>query len=258
MTFDVAEAKNYIESIDLRGTPRSIRGQDAATDTGVAFDKTKTQAQVVGSGIFSFEQGVDAAVREAISNSALLAQLHANKQVKFEEDPERWFGLYGEVLENVGWTIQDQGWNDYSADGTQAEVNEKIIDLLTVALGASPTALAVITSTINTLRGMAPNSPWITIFSREVQKANMARFQIGLVSTDERGDVFVDLVASIVSATNEITQVLFFKWKDAHASFKARTQKVSVNRLSLTDLGPTILGKIRAYQADYLSSIKDV
>lgn len=258
MAIDFARAKNYVKSIDLRGTRRSILGMDAAADAGVVFDKAKNQAQVVGSGVFSFEQGVDAAVRKAISDSALLAQLHANKQVKFDEDPERWFKIYGEVLEHVGWTVQDQGWNDYSADGTQAEVNEKILDLLTVALGASPAALSVITATVNALKDMTPDSPWISIFSREVQKANMARFQIGLVNTDEHGDVFVNLVACIISARNAITQVLFFKWKDAHASFKANTQKVSVNRPSLEELGPTIRNKIRAYQTDYLSSIKDL
>ncbi len=258
MPLDIAQAKSYIESIDLRGTPRSILGMDAATDAGVAFDKAKNQAQVVGSGIFSFEQGVDAQVREAISDSALLAQLHANKQVKFEEDPQHWFKIYGEVLQNVGWAVQDMGWNDYSAGGTQAEVNEKIVDLLTVALGASATAVAVITATINALKGMTPNSPWITIFSREVQKANVARFQIGLVNADERGAVLVNLVACIIRAENAITQVLFFKWKDAHAFFSANSQKVSVNRPSLSDLGPAIRSKIRAYQADYLSSIKDI
>jgi hypothetical protein len=258
MPIDKDDAKKYISSIDLTGTPRGILSQDAATDAGVLFDSAKNQAQVVASGLFSFTQGVDAAVREGISSSALLAQLHANKQVQFEKDPQAWFQTYSEVLQNVGWTVQDQGWNDYSADGTQAQVNEKILDLLAVALGAAPTALAVITATIKALQAMDSQSPWITIFSREVQKANVARFQVGLVSIDPNAQVFVDLVACILSATNSITQVLFFKWKAAHATFKADAMKVSVDRMSLIDLGPAIRTKIRAYQADYLSSIKDV
>lgn len=258
MAFDLAAAKKYVESIDLRGTPRQILPMDAAADAGVVFDKAKNQAQVVGSGIFSFAEGVDAQVREGISDSALLAQLHANKQVKFEKDPERWFSVYGELLENVGWTLQDKGWSDYSADGSQAEVNEKILELLTVALGVAPTALAVVTATITALKGMTPNSPWFTVFNREVQKANMARFQIGLVSKNKDDDVTVSLVACIIKATNAITQVLFFKWKEAHASFRANNLNVSINRPSLIDLGPDIRNRIRAYQADYLSSIKDV
>jgi len=258
MPFDVAKAKAYVQSIDLTGTPRSILGMSAATDTGAIFDKAKDQAQVVGSGVFSFQQGVDAQVREAISDSALLAQLLANKQVKFESHPERWFRIYGEVLGNVGWTVQDQGWSDYTADGTQVEVNEKILDLLTVVLGVAPTALAVITATLKALKGMAADSPWITIFSREVQRANVARFQIGLVNTDKDADVFVNLIACILSARTAINQVLFFKWNEAHASFKADSQKVSIDRGAVTDLGPAVRTKIRAYQADYLSSIKDV
>jgi hypothetical protein len=63
----------------------------------------------------------------------------------------------------------------------------------------------------------------------------MARFQIGLVNIGEHGDVFVDLVACIINANNSVTQLLFFKWKDANASFKASTQKVSINRPSLND-----------------------
>jgi hypothetical protein len=86
----------------------------------------------------------------------------------------------------------------------------------------------------------------------------MARFQIGLVNTDTNGDVFVNLVACIVSAQNAITQVLFFKWKNANASLKADSQKVSINRPSLVELGPAIRAKVRAYQADYLSSVKDL
>ena len=258
MAFDVKKATGFIESIDLRGTPRSIIGQDAADDAGVVFDKAKSQAQVVGSGLFSFATGVDAEVREAISDSALLAQLHANKQVKFEDDPQKWFSTYAEVLANVGWDIQDRGWSDYQADGTDAEVNEKIVDLLTVALGAGATALAVVTSMFAALKGMNPSSPWISLFSREVQKGSVARFQIGLVSVGHDDQVLVNLIACILSADNALTQVLFFKWHKAHAKFRADSMTSSINRASLSDLGPAIRAKTRAYQADYLSSIKDV
>jgi hypothetical protein len=259
MAFNRTQAKLFVESIDLRGTPRSIIRQDAAADAGIVFDKAKDQAQVIGSGLFSFQQGVTAEVREAISDATLLAQLHANKQIKFEENPEKWFGSYTEVLQNVGWDMQDLGWNDYSADGTQAEVNEKIIDLLTVALSAAPTAILVMTAAMKALRDMNPNSPWITLWSREVQKADMARFQIGLVNMEDNGsNARINLVACILSAKSALTQVLFFKWKDAHAAFKAATRSASINPASAKELGPIVRDKIIAYQKDYLSSITDL
>jgi hypothetical protein len=258
MRFDTNRATAFVKSIDLSGTPRGILHQDAATDAGEVFDKAKSQAQVVGSAVFSFAQGVTADVREAISDSALLAQLVANKQVSPDQDPLEWFAAYSTVLQNVGWTIQEKGWIDYTTDGTAIEVNEKLIEVLTVALGPAPAALAIVSATINALKAMSANSPWITIFNRESQKAKIARFQIGLVEKDEASDVFVSLLACLIEAHHNITQVLFFKFKDAGASFRANSGKVSINSSSLTELGPSIRSKVRAYQADYLSSILDV
>jgi hypothetical protein len=258
MTFDINRATEFIKSVDLSGTPRGILAEDAATEAGEVFDQAKSQAQVVGSGVFSFAQGVTAGDREAISDSALLAQLIANKQVSAEQQPLEWFAAYSTVLQTVGWTIQESGWTDYSAEGTAVEVNEKIIEVMTVALGPAPAALAIVTATIHALKGMNASSPWITIFSRESQKARIARFQIGLVEKDAGSDVFVSLLACLIEAHNNITQVLFFKFKDAGASFRANSAKVSINRSALADLGPKIRNKIRAYQADYLSTVLNV
>ena len=142
MAFKLDAAREYVSSIDLRGVPRAIISQSAATEASQVFDTAKTQAQVVGSGVFSFAQGVDAMVRESISDSALLAQLVANKRVDFEKKPREWFKAYSEVLDNVGWTLQEAGWTKYPASGTAVEVHEKIIEVMKAVLGSAPTALA--------------------------------------------------------------------------------------------------------------------
>lgn len=256
--FDIGQATEFIKSVDLSGTPHGILTMDAGAETGLVFEKAKSQAQVVGSGVFSFAQGVTAEVREAISDSALLAQLVANKQVSAQDKPLEWFTAYSGVLQNIGWTLQESGWNDYTGSGTAAEVHEKIIEVLTVALGPAPAALAIITASLNALKGMESDSSWITIFSRESQKARLARFQVGLVDREEGGDVFVSMLACLVEANHNITQVLFFKFKQDKASFRANTAKVSVNRATLAGLGPKIRDKVVAYGADYLSSIVDL
>lgn len=258
MVFDISRATAFVNAVDLTGTPRGIIKKSAETTAGEVFDKAKAQAQLVGSGVYSFAQGVTAEVRKAISDSALLAQLVANKQVPADTQPFEWFAAYSKVLQNVGWTLQESGWTDYSAKGTAVEVNEKIIEVMTVALGPAPAAIAIVTATISALKAMSTNSPWITLFSRESQKARIARFQVGLVERDANSDVFVSLLACLVEATNDITQVLFFNFKTAGASFKANSAKVSINQQALTELGPVIQEQVRAYQLDYLSTIMDV
>jgi hypothetical protein len=255
---ELTQAETFVKTIDLSGTPRGLLSQSAATEAAVVFEQAKTQAQVVGSALFSFAQGVDINVREAISDSALLAQLVANKRASAENAPLVWFAEYAKVLQNVGWTLQEGGWSDYTTTGTGAEVHEKIIEVMAVALSPAPAALAIITATVHALKGLKPDSSWITIFSREAAKAKIARFQVGLVEKDPGGDVFVSMIACLIEAENSITQVLFFKFKNSKASFKARSEKVSINRAALIGLGPTIRNKVLAYQADYLSSILDV
>jgi hypothetical protein len=255
MPFDPAQARGYVQAVDLSGTPRGIMAMGPETEAGEVFDAAKKQAQVVGSGVFSFEQGVDTQVREAISDSALLAQLVANKQASAEQDPLGWFKAYSEVLQNLGWTLQESGWVDYTTQGTSAEVHEKILEVATVALAPTVAALAVIKAAVDALKGLNPDSPWLTLFDRESQKANIARFQVGFVSTDAQGDVFVSLLACLIEAKSNITQVLIFKFKDARATFRAKSAKVSVNKRALTELGDAIRAKTRAYQQDYLSGV---
>ncbi|MGE0705408.1 MAG: hypothetical protein AB7P22_15885 [Vicinamibacterales bacterium] len=251
-------ARDYVKSLDLSGTPRGILAQDAATEATEVFIGARNQALVVGSGLFSFARGVTPEIREAISDSALLAQLVANKRQAMDASPMEWYGEYLGVLQNIGWVIQGGGWNDYSTKGSAVEVHQKIIEVLTVALGPSVAATAIVKSALDALQAMAPDSSWLTIFSRESQKAKMARFQIGLVEANEEADVFVSMLACLIEAKSSITQVLFFKFREEQATFKANSAKASINKPAITDLGPTIRTKVRAYQADYLSSIKDI
>lgn len=249
-----AAGPHYVEMKATVGDKAFTADADAAN----AFDKAKDQAQVIGSGLFAFETGVDAELRRAISDSALLAQLWANKQVSFAADPKKWFETYSKTLQSVGWLVQDQGWNSTFINGQDAEVNEEIVAVLTVALGAAPTALAILTASIKAMHDAEPDSKWITLFSREVHKATMARFQIGFVSVDANSDVFVTIAACILHNVDQQTQVLFFKWKSAGADIAVSTAKCSVNRDALMQLIPDIHAKTLKYQQDFLSSIKDL
>jgi hypothetical protein len=254
----VDQAREYVQSIDLTGTPRGLLGQDAATEASQVFEAAKSQAQVVGSTLFAFAKGVTAETREAISDSALLAQLVANRSHSAESAPIEWYSSYQDVLQNVGWVVQDQGWTDYTAQGSAVEVHQKIIEVLTAALGPSAAAMTIIKSALDALSAMAPDSSWMTIFSRESQHADIGRFQIGLAEADPDADVFVSMLACEIEAKSTLTQVLAFKFRSEQASFRANSGKATINRPSLVDLTPSIRTKVRAYQVDYVSSIRDI
>lgn len=253
MAFHIDEAKKYVDRIDLSATPMGLMPKGTVEETGDVFDKAKNQATVVGAGLFSFATGVTTEVREAISESALLAQLVANMKDPQHQNPLTWFNAYNEVLQNVGWTLQESGMTNYTTTGMGADVHEQILEIMSIALGPTATTLAIVNGALNSLKAMKTNTPWITIFNRETQIARMARFQVGLVEKEEKSDVFVSLLACLIEAQRDIVQVLFFKWKEDRATFRANTAKVSVNRASLVDLLPVIRNKVRAYELDYLT-----
>jgi hypothetical protein len=156
------------------------------------------------------------------------------------------------------WTAQDNGWSDYTAIGTGAEVSEQILPVITAALAPAAAALTIITAVVNALKAMGPSSPWFTIFSRETKKGKIGRFQIGLTEKGTDAQVFVSLIAFLIIANSNLTQLLFFKFHEAGALFKANASKVSVNRSRVIELGPAVRNKVHAYQLDYISNLVDL
>lgn len=256
--FDARKAKAYIRSADLPEAPPPRVGAATTAPAGNAFEAGKDQALVVGSGVLSFAHGVDAAARAAITDCVLLAQLVASKRAAADQDPLAWFAAYAQVLQNLGWAIGESGWTGDTAKGTAVEVHKKILEVMAVALGPSAAAVAVLKATMGALAGMQPDSPWLTIFNRESKAAKIARFQVGLVEPGSDGALAIALLACLLEAETGITQVLFFKLEKNLARFRSNSAKASIEPGTLRELGPLVRDKVRAFQADFLSGIKDL
>ena len=165
-----------------------------------------------------------------------------------------WLSAYSDVLQNVGWTLQESGWVDYSTQGTSAQVHEKILEVATAALALTAAALAIITASVNALKGWI-QQPVVDHLQPESQKAKIARFQVGFVSADDQGDVFVSPRLPNRSSKQYYASSLFQVQGCQGYVPGGNSAKVSVNKASITDLGDAIRQKTRAYQQDYLSGI---
>lgn len=252
MAFDLDHALGFISSAELPKRPAGIAAQDAAA---VVFETTKQQAAVVGSDVIAFVSGVEAEIREALSNSALLAQLVANQKNPDKEDVLSWFENYFEVLQTIGWTVQDNGFVEVVETGEGFEVHERILEFAAVALGPAPAALAVITATLTALKEVGANAGWITIFNRESQHSKAGRFQISVAQPDGQGGVLVNLMAFAIKAEKTVTQVLFFKVKKTEATLRKNDGKASINLDALRNLREPIRKKVRDFQASYLAGL---
>jgi hypothetical protein len=239
---------------------RRTRGAEPepTTTVALALDTAKTQAAVVGSEIVSFVSGVTAERREAIINSSLLAQLAASKKVPDATRIYEWYEAYFDVLTNVGWVVQDKGFAEYKESGTNFETHKAILAVAAVVLGAAPTALAIVTSTINALHEMDQSTPWVTIFDRESHRARTARFQISVAEQDADGQFFVNLLAFGLEASSDVTQVLFFKVKKEKAKLRHYSGKVTINDAVLDGVSDAIKAKLVDHSKDFVSQLPDL
>jgi hypothetical protein len=251
------QARRYVDSLRMpeRMVSRGVRSVDTVE---LNFEQIKDQAAVVGSDIVSFAKGVTPARREDIINCSLLAQLAAKKQVN---DPTRiydWYNAYFDVLMHIGWSVQDRGFAAYSEASENFEAHEAIMQVAASLLGPAATTLTVIKATLDALKSMSADSPWIAIFNRESQSAKTARFQVTLAEQGADDQFLVSLMAFGLEAKSTLTQVLFFKFKSSEASLKHYSGKVTINTHVLTSVRDLIKNKIAAHAIDYIMALPDL
>lgn len=250
------QAQRYVESLELPSRPPgTLESVDAVK---FDFTKVKTQAMIVGSDIVSFVKGVTPERREDIVNSSLLAQLAAKKKISDTTRIYDWYNAYFDVLMNIGWVVQDRGFAKYSEASEDFEAHEAIIQVATSFLGPGAATLAVVIATLDALKSMSTNSPWITLFNRESQSANTARFQVTLAEELDDEQLLVSLMAFGLEANATLTQVLFFKFRSNEASLKHYSGKVTINPSVLTSVRELIRNKIAIHASDYLKALPDL
>lgn len=249
-----ASARHFLDDLELPAVAKG--GYEGVDETPrIDFDALKNQAIVVGSDVVSFVKGVSAERRQDIINSALLAQLAANNKVKDRNNVFEWYSAYFDVLTNLGWVIQDKGFAEYQEQADGLEAHEAILKVATVLLGAAPTALAIVTSTIEAMKSMDKDNPWITIFDRESRSAETARFQIALAEEDEAGQFMVSLMAFGLKADSTLTQILFFKIRSDKVSLKHCSGKVTIDEDVLAGVRDKIRVKLIGRTGGYIDSL---
>lgn len=250
-----ASALDFVSTLELPAAPAPLEGP-VEDSTGAAFQTAKNQASVVGSELISFVKGVTPETRQAIANSALLAQLAANKAVPSNGDIYRWYDRYFDVLGKIGWIVQDRGFTTYKATGNGFEAHEAILDVAASLLGPAATSAVILNETIKALRSLKDaNSPLITVFDRQSQHAQAARFQVSLVQDNADKDFLVALLAFGLEANTKVTQVLFFRYRSSDAILKHMSGKVTITPEIMARVAPAIEAKVAAFQTSFVRTL---
>lgn len=251
----VAKARSFVQSADLPEPLPLTRSRGPATDT--AFDAARQQAAVVGSDVISFVETITPEQRNDIANAALLAQLVANKKVPEPQNLDgilNWYKHYFDVLTQVGFTVHDSGFAKYEEKADTFEAHEAILDVVKVALAGAPAVLPLVIKTLESLKKLDTDSPWITLFHRESRSANTARFQMSIADSELNGS-FLNLFAFGLTAKSTVTQVLFFRFKKNEATLQHNSSKLTINDAVLSGVRDDIAGKIARFTKDFVAGL---
>ena len=248
-------AREFLNTVEL---PPATRGGIERAGDIIDFNAQKNQAMVVASDIVSFVKGVSNERRQDIVNASLLAQLVANKKVPDKTRIIEWYNAYFDVLENIGWVIQDKSFSSYTDEADGLEAHEAILKVAAVFLGASPAALAVVISTLEALKSMDSSKSWMTIFDRESKHAKTGHFQIALAEQGDNDQFFVSLMAFSLKAESTITQILFFKIRNDEVELDKCSGKVTINEEVLSSIRERVKQKIAAHTNDYIANLPDL
>jgi hypothetical protein len=245
-----------VQQAELPAAPVQTLGEGAPGDES-PFDAAKQQAAVVGSDVVSFVKEITPEQRKDIVNAALLAQLVANKKVRDPKDLDgvlAWYREYFNVLSQIGFVVQESGFAEYTERSDSFEAHEAILDVVKVILAGAPAALTIVTKTLESLKKMNEDTPWITVFHRESRSANTARFQISLADADPTGS-YLSLMAFGISAKAEVKQVLFFRFKKNESKLHHDSAKLSINATVLEGVRDDIAKKIAKYTSDFVAGL---
>jgi hypothetical protein len=235
---DVLEFVSNIELLNpLEAFPRS---KGPASDLVVEGEE---QSFLSSKSLVSFASEVSEQNRKDILNSTLLAQLAANKKYPSEDQILDWYKEFVKVLSNLGWVVEGAEFSTFKAKGTVFELQNAIIDILMTAFGGN--YVAIITKTLDAIKDLSDENGKITAFKKNTQSFSKGAFQIAL-AVEENNAVAMQLGTFLLTSSNEIKHILFFKSNKDETKLEYCSRKATLN--------PEIYGKARQAIVDKLGN----
>jgi len=246
--------RGNVDSIDLPHEPSL--GIELDEPPAPPTYNNKAQAFAIGSQLVEFSGRVPAALRPAIINSVLLAQLAANKELsKKGGDTLSWYAKYNEVLANVGWVIEGSASNFRQVSETKLHVYEEILPMLAAVFGPAAAARSIIVLALRELQAMNNDARWLALFDRASQRAHANQFQLAYVDAPNAAAPIMKLASFELEAKNSVTQVLFFKFGSQRATLRHYSSTLSVNSAVFDGVQAALQQKVAGFLPSYVTAL---
>jgi hypothetical protein len=245
---ELVRRKRYIESLEV-AEPHllGVGLRDLATHS------ESNQAFVNDGSIQAFVAGMSAGLRSDVLMSCLLAQLAATKRFDRFSQPDEWYKLYKEVLENVGWVIQSYDFTRFESSGGDYSVSADVIRALLAICTGNEAAL--VQAAIDNLKKLSDSDERVVLFERRSHSDHQGNFQI-CAAAESGGLAVMKFAGFKFDSEQRATRVLFFRFSSAKASFFKGAQTVVLNNEVYSYVRNSVIQKLGANAQQYVKDIE--
>lgn len=228
----------FIDSLEIADIPEP--GKEFAM-RAVSITANPPKAYVCGGSTVSFVAGVSPQSQRDGLNSTLLAQLAANKAHDRENDTVNWYKFYRNVLENVGWVIQDFSFARFEAQSQSFTMDKVVLDLI-AAIGSND-EVAIAQATIDALKALPQKDGRLVLFESMSHSASKGNFQIS-IANEVGGVLTMRIAGGYFSTSQSVTNVLWFSYAKSQTSLYTAGQGITLNSQIYSQVRSQIVQKL--------------
>lgn len=248
--------KEFVANLELAYPKFAMESLIEVNNLKRAFESGEKQideAYFDNKSVISFVSNVSGANRQDVLNSTLIAQLAANKKFPNHDQIIEWYGVYVDVLSNIGWSIQGKDFSHYETTKDLIEIENVIIDIITSAIGGN--FIGIITQTLTAIKNLSNTDNKIIAFEKNTHSLNKGSFQVAL-AVETNGQVSMGLGGFMLSTENVIKQILIYKSSKSSTELDYASMQCTLNTDTYALVRKDIIEKLGEGASKYIAEIE--
>lgn len=238
----------FIGDLDLGGFTGSV-AQAAAPGRGrsLGAPANTPDASVVDASIISFVSGMSEQNKEDVRNSYLYASLVATKKFPSQQDGDKWYELFVEVMSKVGWVFVDRRYDRSESSNLGLSMDQAGLQIIaSVAASAALPAtigtnlLKACTGALESLKKSENLKP-LSVLQSKANDNDGARFSLGACAEDEDNEVIMAFGSVQYLSPDRKGNFLFISWDRTATSMYSAKARMALNPTVYAMARPMIL-----------------
>jgi len=251
-------ASAYLETLALPNeAPRinSLLDTPVETSAAIAEDQAALGA-VVKDSVISYVKDLPPALRQAVMDSTLAAQLDADARFPDQQkDARQWYDRYMTTLAVSGFGTVSSRYQTYSPRSTEVELNSVVLEIIEAAAGPNKAALLSLAG--NALEALKGDTQALNKMESKKHDSTVGGFQIMPALYAENGNAIVMLACMQIHRKESSGGFWFVKWKRSDVTIYRAADAVELNAEHYDMRAKGLIQDfLYASAGDYLSKLK--